>query len=306
MARLVLLAACALPLAACSVRSVALSGIADLLQRSSLAYAQDDDPELIEDALPFLLKTVEGLLLEDPTDQELLLVASSGYASYAQAFVAEPADLLEEDDLQGARRQRRRAGRLFLRARGYGLRALEAAYPGMASTLESDPTAALARARRQDVPLLFWIGAAWAGAINVSRDEMDLVADLDIADAILQRANELDPGWDQGSIHELLIAIEAARSGGQGGSLEAAREHFEAAVRLSGGRRVGPWVQLAESVHVREQNLTEFTDLLERALAFDLESAPEARLANTLAQRKARWLLGRRAHLFVEFEEDEE
>jgi len=53
-------------------------------------------------------------------------------------------------------------------------------------------------------------------------------------------------------------------------------------------------------VSVSVQDRAEFTKLLEQALAVDVERAPEFRLANILAQRRARWLLGRADELFIE------
>jgi len=53
---------------------------------------------------------------------------------------------------------------------------------------------------------------------------------------------------------------------------------------------------------VRAQNRAEFRTLLEKALAVDPESSPSLRLANRLAQRRARWLLERAEELFLEGE----
>jgi hypothetical protein len=59
-------------------------------------------------------------------------------------------------------------------------------------------------------------------------------------------------------------------------------------------------VSLAESVSVLTQDRAEFESLLGRALAVDPGVRPEWRLANLVAQRRARWLLGRLDILFAE------
>ena len=59
-----------------------------------------------------------------------------------------------------------------------------------------------------------------------------------------------------------------------------------------------PFVALAEAVSVQRQDRAEFTGLLARALAVDPDLHTEWRLANLLAQRRARWLLGRADDLF--------
>jgi predicted anti-sigma-YlaC factor YlaD len=186
------------------------------------------------------------------------------------------------------------------------MRALELSHPGLTERLILDPGTALAETGVEDVPALFWTGAAWAGAINTAKDDMDLVADLAVANSLLQRALVLDPDWNDGSIHEVLIALEAARSGGNGGSIERAREHFAEAVRLGDGKIAGPYVTLAESVSIKEQKLGEFQELLAAALAVDPEAAPDQRLANVLSRKRAAWLKEHTEDFFIDYEPEEE
>ena len=51
---------------------------------------------------------------------------------------------------------------------------------------------------------------------------------------------------------------------------------------------------------VPAQDRAGFRNLLERALQIDPDQDPEKRLANLIAQRRARWLLGRIDELFLE------
>jgi predicted anti-sigma-YlaC factor YlaD len=78
-----------------------------------------------------------------------------------------------------------------------------------------------------------------------------------------------------------------------------AREHYARSRELSAGKRVSPLVSYAESILVPEQKKKEFEQVLHEALAMDVEKAPaEQRLANVLAQRRAKWLLSRVDELF--------
>ena len=62
---------------------------------------------------------------------------------------------------------------------------------------------------------------------------------------------------------------------------------------------MSPLVSYAESVLVAEQKKKEFEQVLNEALAIDVEkTAPEQRLANVLAQRRAKWLLSKIDELF--------
>ena len=58
-------------------------------------------------------------------------------------------------------------------------------------------------------------------------------------------------------------------------------------------------VALAEAVSIQKQDLAEFRSLLNKALALNVDAKPEWRLANLIAQRRARWLLSRTDQLFL-------
>src|SRR5213594_3184552 len=149
----------------CSIRRYALNQAADALAQSSATFASDDDPDLIKAAAPFSLKLMESFLAESPRHPGLLGAAASGFTQYAYAFVQQDADEAEPRDLATAEALRVRARRLYLRARGYGLRGLEVRHPGFGQALLANPKATVRAATKADVPLLYWTSAAWASAI---------------------------------------------------------------------------------------------------------------------------------------------
>ena len=290
-----------LGLSACSVRKMVVNSFATTLtEGSAAAYAQDDDPELVEAALPFLLKTIETLLQSAPDNRDLLLAAATGFVQYAHAYVLQPANAVQFTDRTSARSGRERARRLFLRAYEYGLRALSLSLPDVRTQLPTNPEQAVAHASVADVPALYWTAAALGSAIAVSKNDMALVADLPIVRALLNRALELDEGWGDGALHEFFIVLEM--SGSEPDAVARAEQHFQRAVELKRGRAVSPLVTFAETVCVKQQDRRRFQALLQQALAFDPNRFPEQRLANLLAQRKARALLANIDYLF--FAED--
>jgi predicted anti-sigma-YlaC factor YlaD len=290
----------ALAASGCSmIKKKAISSMADTLTEGTSGFATDDDPQLVKDALPFGLKTLEGLLSTLPTHRGLLRSLASGYTSYSAAFIVPEIRPLEDVDLDRARAERTRARRMFLRAREYGLRALEVSYPGLRRQLLDDPKKAVARTAKADVPDLYWTAAAWGMAISTGKDQMDLIGDVPIVEALITRAYELDEAWDDGSIHEFLISFES-RGAEMGGSLDRAREHFNRAMELAHGRKIAPLVSFAENVCIQTQNRKEFDALLDQALAFDTDKYLETRLVNVLAQRHARQLKAAADDLFLE------
>ncbi len=292
------LAAVALVSAGCSVRGLAINALAKSLAASGDVFASDGDPELVRQATPFALKTTEALLAERPEHPGLLLAACKGFVQFAYAFVQVDAEMLRDDDYEASEAGLERALRLYLRGRDYCLRALDLESPGVRRRLEIEPEGALAGLGREETALLYWSGAAWGAAISVGKDRPEITVDLPAVRALVGRTLELEEGFDRGSAHEVMMALEALPRT-MGGSPERAREHFERAVELSGGVRASPFVGFAESVSVPAQDRREFEELLERALAVDPDARPSERLANLIAQKRARFLLGRVDHLFL-------
>jgi predicted anti-sigma-YlaC factor YlaD len=289
-------------LAGCSIKRTAVDVVGDTLADSGGVYASDNDPELILEAMPFGLKTYESLLEVSPEHEGLLLAAASGFSSYAY-MLQDRADRLDVTDLKQARQMRSRARNLYLRGRDYALRGLEVEHDHFVATLETDRNSALAMTTEDDVPFLYWAGASWAGALGAAKDDLDLIAELPTAGALVGRVLELDESYDLGTAHEFFISYEGSRPGG---SSERAREHYRRALEFSQGKRASVHLALAETVSVKEQNLVEFKELIAAALAVDPDEVPELRLANIIAQRRARWLQKRIPDLFLETEITEE
>jgi len=285
----------------CSVKRFTVNQLGTALAGTGGAFAADNDPELIREAVPFSLKLMESLLAESPNHRGLLLASCRAFTQYSFAFVQQDADELEATDLARSRELKLRARNLYLRARDYGLRGLETRYRHFTRDLRRDPVSTAQRVRRKDdVPLLYWTAASWGAAISLSKNNPDLVADLNLVEALIDQAAALDPDYDAGAIHGFLINYELARPGASRGADERAKQHFDRAVALTGGQSAGPFVTYAEAVMVARQNRAEFEALLHKALAVDVNARPEWRLQNLVLQRRARWLLSRKDELFAE------
>jgi len=283
-------------LSGCSIKRLAVDVVGDALTGDSDVYSTDDDPELVREAIPFGLKTYESLLATSPDHRGLLLSTAKGFTAYAY-LLQDEADRMDEQDLSRARLLRARAKGLYLRGRQYAIRGLELSRPGFEARLRRDPDATLAQTSEREVPFLYWAALSWAGALSVGADDLALVSDIPLFGALARRVVVLDEGYEGGAAHEFLLSYEARRPGG---NAALAREHFRRALALAHVPRASLYVTLAESLSIPEQNLPEFTELLTTALAVDLNREPNLRLANVVAQRRARWLLTHTPDLFLE------
>lgn len=292
-------------LGSCSIKQVAVESVADALSSDNAGtFASDDDPELVGDALPFALKTMESLLEATPRHKKLLVATSSGFVQYAHAYVVRPAATIESTDMSLAREQRSRAKRLFIRARNYGLRALDLDYPSVSDSLLKNRLSLVSKFQKKDVPAIYWTAVAWGSAISMAKNDMALVGNFPVVEAMMARALQLDESWGKGAIHEFYIILSSGKSESQGGGVAAAEQHFKRAMELNGGHSVSPMVYLAESVCVQQQDRARFKTLLKEVLKFDVNLYPENRLSNILAQRKARLLISNIDNLFFSNDSD--
>jgi predicted anti-sigma-YlaC factor YlaD len=280
------------------IKKAAVNNVAGTLSSSGDVFTRDDDPELVRQALPFALKLYESLLESVPKNKDLLIATCGAFTQYGYAFVETDADVLGEAHHDEAKALRERALKLYIRAKGYCLRAAEVRFPGITPKLLANPEQALKKTEKKDVPLLYWTAASWGAAISLGLDKPDLVVDHPTVRALAERALALEPTWSHGAIHEALITLDSLPEA-LGGSASRAREHFAKAVEIQQGLSPGPYVALAVGVSVPAQNRAEFTKLLNEAIAIDPEKDPSNRLVTLIMQRRAHALLDQIDTLFA-------
>jgi predicted anti-sigma-YlaC factor YlaD len=290
-------------LSACSINQLAVRAAAGFLAGSgeSTVFSGDDDPQLVGDALPFAMKTYEALLQADPRNAPLALATGRAFVSYAFAFIQAPSDELPSEQVQQQRDLRQRAKKLFLRGRGYVLQGLEVRRPGFSAALEKgDVGSALRLAKRGDVDYLYWTAAAWMAAFSADPFDFSLIVAVPRAVALLKQVDAWDGSYASGAVAEILVSFYGGAPADLGGGEEMARAAFDRAVKLSHGLRAGPYLALATTVSVKNQDAAEFRDLLGQALAIDVNADIPDRLVNIINQRRARWLLDHAGDYFLE------
>lgn len=283
--------------AGCSMKKMGLDRMANALSATAAAFARDDDPEFVRLGAPSTLKMVEMLLDDQPAHPGLLLTACSGFTQYAYAFLQVEFEAADSPSSREARDLRTRGAAMYDRALGYCFRALEIPHPGLRERLGRGPAGALEPLKREDVPALYWAAAAWGGSIALAEVPLVRIGELATVRAMMAMALQLDEAWEGGAIHEAMIALEGVPVLA-GGSPARARAHFNRAVELSKGESAFPYVTLATSVAQPGKDRAEFARLLKAALAVDLTRRPRLRLANLIAQRRARSLLARIDKMF--------
>jgi len=187
-------------LAAGCLQTLAVNQTAGIIVTGGAALREETDLEYAEQAVPGGLVTIEGLWRNVPDNEELLLQLAQGYSGYAFGFIEDRAEeAAARGDVDEADHQYRRARRFYLRGRRYAFYLLELEHEGFREMVKR-PLPEFERYLQEemdedDVPGLFWAAYGWASAINVSLDDIAMVADVSTALALVHRVLELDPTY---------------------------------------------------------------------------------------------------------------
>ncbi|HDZ90689.1 MAG: hypothetical protein JRF51_06930 [Deltaproteobacteria bacterium] len=260
---------------------VALYAASPIIPGLTQAFFEECDLKLAGQSLPAELKLMEGLLKNAPENRELLTALCMGFTGYAMLFV-------EEQDPE-------RASRLYLRARGYGLRALGIKDNAPLQTI----TKRLGSIAKKGIRPLFWVTMSWNGWINLNLDRPDALGQLGTAEKCLKRVMEIDPRYFYGSPYIVEATMLAARPKILGGDAERAKELFVEAVSVTKGRFFLAQYHYARYYAVRVQDRDLFMGLIREVERASPDGLKEACLINSAMKKRMKALEKQVDELFL-------
>ena len=250
---------------------LALNASSSLIPNLTRAFFEECDLQLAEQSLPAELKLMEGLLKNAPQNKEILTALCMGFTGYAMLFV-------EEEDPE-------RASRLYLRARGYGLKAIGIENPDHEVIL-----ARLSLMDKDQIEPLFWVTMSWNGWINLNLDKPAALGDLSTAQECLKRVMEINPEYFYGSPYIINGSMLAAMPKILGGDAAKAKEFFTKALAVSNGKFFLAQYYYAKYYAVRIQDKELFLSLIKEVERAPADQLKEACLINSAIKEKMRGL----------------
>jgi hypothetical protein len=304
------------------IRHQAAGTTAQLLVDAQPALQMESDYEMAARAIPGALKTVEGFYVADeqPALREIL---TEGYCQYATAFVEDEWEIAKfKKDLDQTAYHNERASKMFARCMNYALVDLPAGF-------EKDMFGApdVAKKRIDSIGLdhrtaLMWAGVGLGGMINHNLTRVEMLSMLPTVKVILERIVAIDTAQrgqidgtkhvpcDSGCTvrlalpHIALGMVASAASAQFGGDAKKATDEFAIALRITAdaahpdGKMLLARVLWAYRVGLQTNDRKLFHDQLVKVLETDPAIWPEQRLANEVAQRRARRYLSHEKDLF--------
>jgi len=265
---------------------MAVGALVPIVEQARRVALASPDVETFVAAAPAQIFLVEGALGESPGNDKLRITASMLYFAYAFAKAEEGNPSY--------------ASYLYHKGMEHGRRALSSrkrlarCWEGRLEEFEE----ALGGLRRSDVPAATWTAANWGQWINLNLDSTAVLAEVPKLVALLERICTLDGSYMEGLPYIMLGSVQSLRPPLMGGNPEQARESFQKAFALSGGKMLLAYYFHARYYCYRIFDRRCFEESLARVLSTPAEALPALRLLNALAKDKALRLLEEEDEIF--------
>ena len=299
--RILLAATLSLMVTSCSLKKMAVSEVAGIVEDGVQAYEWDDELELVERSLPANIKLLEAMLVSDPSNTRLMVLLSRLYGSYAYGFSDAryesyrpqgPSDHTKDELLA-------RINTYYQRGIHFATQAIKFVKPVCEEELKSAETVATCfdRLSKDDVGAMFWLGFNMAAYINRNLGSLKALSQAYVIEKAMNRVVKLDEHYFHGGAHLLLIAFYGGRPKMAGGDFEKAEEHYQKLKQIAGDGYLLGDVMYARYLLVQKQDKAGFHTLLTKVVAAR-DDAADSRLYSQIARIRARTYLSQEEDLF--------
>ncbi len=267
-----------------------ISILSIFINTSCTVFLLQYSPGVVDGVFQHRLAYQEKKVRQHPRDPLILEKACRDLVKYGYGFLMEFADRTILYNYDRGQELYNQSLDHFAQAVKYGEKALSLKYPEYEYWIrnaESD----LPNFSTQDVSLLYWTAAAYGGAVSASRANSQWLILLPRVGRLFNAALLLNPDWNKGALYSAMISYTVSQPNPPTNSETIARDYFHKAVIASDGKDCSPFLALAEKVSKRNQDKEEFINLLNQAMSIDKNADFDLRLANTINQKRAKWLL---------------
>lgn len=253
------------------------SATSNMMNHLSRTILNNDDLSLVETGAPAYLLMIDSLITQDPENEQMLSTAADLYAAYADVFV----------------KNKTRSQKMTQKALTYANTAMCLALKDACSLKEKsykEFETVVSTMTKQDVPVLFSLGNAWAGWILANKNDLNAIADMARIEYIMQKIVELDRTYKDGAAFVYLGTMATLLPPALGGKPEAGKHYFETALEISSGKNLMIKVMYAKFYARMIFDQTLHDQLLNDVLKADPQ-VPGYTLINTYAVQQAKELL---------------
>ncbi len=280
----------------CSMKKMVADNMMGSLLDVTAAFYAESYVKHAREAGPSQLTLLDGFIRSSPRNPDLLAAGAEMNCGFAFAII-EPED-------------KRWASRLYAKGRDYAVRALAERSDRVAAAL-SGPVEELEQVLiedfdEDDVPALFWMGMCLGSWVNVNMEDMEAIAQLPKAKALISRVMDLDDTYFYGGPHLFFGTIAVTLPPLLGGDPAGGRARFAKVQEITGGRFLLAKVFSALSYASDEPPRRDlFVSTLQEVLAAPDDIYPDGELLTAVAKLRARDMLARANELFLPVDGEE-
>ena len=255
-----------------------------LLDSEYEAFLSEEDPLLAKEASAGNLKLIDGLLLKDPDNKKLQVLSSQALFSYSFGYVE------GSDDA--------RAAHFYLR----GLERASQSLGGKDVFLNLD-IAEFQKKCEKEISIsfenYFWSAINLAAWVNLNKSDLSALNNREKIEIVAQAVISQNETYYYGGGDMLLGLYYSIQSKALGGDPSKGAGYFEKCLKINHRKFLPALFFYAKYYAVTVQDKKLFESLLSEIKAFNLNSFPEQRLANTITQEKAALLLKKEEDYFL-------
>ena len=230
------------------------------------------------------------------TEQKRLLLKTK--VEYGFGVLLEESDRILDVDYNLGVKKSQEAHIVFSDAKKIGNSILIISYPKLDSWLSGETDLQF---KINDVSDLYWLAAAYGGAIKSSRGNPFDVVNLPIVKKLLITAIALDPKWGKGALYSAMMSYTSSRPDLFGDALiDSVSSFYAKALIASDSLDASLFVSYAELIDKKFQDRDAFERKLDLVLNMDEEKDKDFRISNIIAQERAKWLLSKTDEIFFE------
>jgi hypothetical protein len=277
------------------IKKMILEGQIESTRKASVVVNTFSDWEIARRSASAGMSKLEGMHYLAPYNESALFMLTKGWSGLAFGFIEDEMERAQDEhgeDSELAEYHKARAAAAYVRAIYFGSKLLDMRHEGFeaaqknASTMQSWLKAF---EDEDDAVYLLWTAQAWISRVSLLKDQPEIVADLFIAHEMIKRSVELYPTYNYATGHTILGAYHA-RSGMA--ELDEAKKHFEAALKINGGKALLTKLNYAARYYCAKVDKENYVKLLTEVVEAG-DVLPEQRLQNTIAKRRARRYLSK-------------
>lgn len=288
-----ILTVCVIGFSACSPSKIASDLTSGIFKVGAPIFEQEGDVDTAEVSGLAMIKTLEVFNFQNPSNKNYLNLLARSYATYAFGFFETRMVQYQFKEPDKYNMYADRAKNFYKKGKLYGMDLLKRKDEGLVKAMSKGLDHVRKKMNgyaRHEIEPVFWTAFNWGSFINLSKDDITVVADLPIVEAMMARIVQVYPGFYFGAPHLFYGVYYASRPAMLGGDPKKALTSFENAAKVTQGRNLMVYALQAQFLAVQTMDRGLFDEMLAKINAGSVEALPEQRLANALAKQRAKYL----------------